>query len=222
MDPLDQLFLAIYGGDDLAVRALIAANPGSGRARNRYQVSPMQFAQYCGQEAILRTLIDPGPALDVFDAATLDRVDDLAAMLARKPALAGAYSDEGFTPLHLAAFYGAPGSVALLLERGADVHARTTNFLDNMPIHAAAAGAAPLLMCSILLRGGADVNARQHGGNTPLHSAGFRGERSLVDLMLAHEADASARNDDGKTPGEVAGSQGHGALATLLEMAALA
>jgi ankyrin repeat protein len=180
----------------------------------------MQCARYHGRDEILQALIAAGPALDVFEAATLDRADDLASILDRDPALARVHSADGFTPLHLAAFYAAPAALALLLDRGADVRARTTNFLDNMPLHAAAAGAAPLPMCRILLDRGADVNARQHGGNSPLHTAGFRGERELVDLMLSHGADASARNDEGRTAGEVAASQGHGALATLLAAAA--
>ena len=68
----------------------------------------------------------------------------------------------------------------LLLERGASTEAVTRNFLANMPIHAAVAGGRPARYeaCEILLKAGADVNAKQHGGFTPVQTAAQHGDRA--------------------------------------------
>ncbi len=51
----------------------------------------------------------------------------------------------------------------------------------------------------ILLDAGADPDARQHGGWTPLMSAAANGDETAVDLLLEHGADAAA----------IAGERGH-------------
>ena len=47
---------------------------------------------------------------------------------------------------------------------------------------------------------GADVEARDDDGNTPLHLAALYGRESVVEVLLAAGADAGARNDQGATP----------------------
>ena len=57
-------------------------------------------------------------ALDVFEAAALGEVDRLREILDGEPTSATAYSGDGFTALHFAAFFGGPEAAELLLERG--------------------------------------------------------------------------------------------------------
>lgn len=51
-----------------------------------------------------------------------------------------------------------------------------------------------------LIDEGADVNAAQGDGATPLHWAVYRIDTPLVEALLAHGADASATNDFGASP----------------------
>ena len=51
-----------------------------------------------------------------------------------------------------------------------------------------------------LLAAGADVNARNNYGDTPLHEASCHGHMDVVRALLAAGADLGARNDDGYTP----------------------
>lgn len=64
-------------------------------------------------------LLEAGPELDVFDAAAAD-VDRLTELLDGDERLAGAWSEDGFTPLHLASFFSRGAAVRLLLDRGAE------------------------------------------------------------------------------------------------------
>jgi len=171
MDDVLALFNAVGAGDASAVERMLRRRPGLARARNADTLPVLQFARYMGQGRILHLLISAGPALDLFEAAQIDRADRAAELLDAQPDLVSAYSSDGFTALHFAAYYGAMECVPLLMDRGANIEAVTKNFLANMPIHAAAAGRSRTReICEILLRRGANVNAKQHGGFVALHT----------------------------------------------------
>jgi ankyrin repeat protein len=217
MEDIDVLFSAVATNDADCVRAITSAHPERARASNTDSLPVLVFARYMGDADVLDTLLSAGPPLDGFEAAQIDDVRALRQLLDASPELVFAYSGDGFTALHFAAYYGAPAAMRLLLDRGANVEAVTKNFLTNMPIHAAAAAAVGHLEpCEILLERGADVNARQHGGNTPLHTAGFRGDRALAELLLQHGAAPAAKNDEGQTAAGIASSHGFSQLAALL------
>ena len=52
----------------------------------------------------------------------------------------------------------------------------------------------------MLISYGADVNARQLQGYTPMHSAAHKGSNDIAELLLKNGADINARTDNGKTP----------------------
>jgi ankyrin repeat protein len=219
MMDVETLFAAVAARDASQVRALVEAAPQLARAANDDRLPAIVFAKHAGGEEVLCIVVAAGPPLDVFEAAMVDDTDALRRALEREPASVSAYSEDGFTALHFAAFYGAPASARMLLASGASPAAVTTNFLANMPLHAAAAGGYADVM-RLLLEHGADPNARQHGGFTALHTAGFRDDRAMAELLLAHGADASARSDEGQTPADTARSQGNTVTAAFLRAAA--
>ena len=81
-----------------------------------------------------------------------------------------AYSYDGWTALHLAAFFGQLEAAARLLEAGGRLAAVSRNPLANTPLHAAVAGGQPDVSVFLIARG-ADVNATDSGRHTPLHIA---------------------------------------------------
>lgn len=219
MEPVESLFKAIYDGDTRALDTMLRDDVALARARNADTLSVLHFARFMGRAQMLETLIATGPPLDVFQAAALDRLQRVAELAGADRALLAARSADGFTALHLASYYGAEETARWLIENGADVSAMTENFLENMPIHAAAAGR-HIEICALLIEHGADVNVRQHGGFTPLHTPAQHGERAMVELFLEHGADPSAKADDGKTPADIASGQGNIEIAALIRAAA--
>jgi hypothetical protein len=67
-----------------------------------------------------------------------------------------------------------------------------------------------------LLRKGANANAKDRGGWTPLHWAAFWGHVDVAKLLLEHGADVNARDEDSRTPLHVAAAGGHAEVARLL------
>jgi ankyrin repeat protein len=171
---------------------------------------------YRGDEARVDELLAAGPELDVFEASALGRTERVGELLDADPGLVSAWTEDGFTPLHLAAFFRRPDTARLLVDRGAlvDVVARNDR-LRVTPLQSAAA-AREEETAALLLERGADPNARQLGGFTALHAAAQNGDGPLAELLLAHGADPALGADDGRTAADFARDGGHAALAERL------
>ncbi len=126
------------------------------------------------------------------------------------------FSTDGWTTLHLAAFFGHPGAVRLLLEHGSEVDARALNTMRNTPLHAAVAGPMDAGGVRLLLDHGADPDARQEGGFTPLHSAAQRGDAGTVRLLLERGARTERPDDEGRVPADLARAAGREEVARML------
>ena len=213
---MKEFFDAIRAGDEPRVRALIESDPSLLAAKDPQGLGPFTVARYSRQNAIADYLLASGVELDIFAAILAGRRERVAELLKQNPALLTAYSHDGWTPLHLAAFFGATGIASDLLAAGADVKARSTNIMRNTPLHAAVAGNS-LDVTRALLEHGADVNAPQEAGWTALHSAAQNGNAEIVQLLIAAGATVSAKADNNQTPLDLALTRGHQAAVDILE-----
>ena len=182
----------------------------------RTTASPILSALYRGDREEAERLAQTS-RLDLFEAAALGRASRLEEALAETPHLAGATTDDGFTALHLAAFFSGDVDCArLLVDAGTDVNALADNDTGLRPINSAAAAGSNGIV-KLLLGRGADVDATQNGGYTPLHSAAANGNAELVSVLLESGADRSRTTDDGSTAQALAKERGHPETARLLE-----
>jgi uncharacterized protein len=206
---------AVKQGDLAKVESLIQTDPSLVNACADTGESAFLLASYYGQRAIADLLRTNGAEMNVFEAAIAGDTERVSVYLKKSPELARAYAQDGWTALHLAAYFGQRDVAAALLAAGADVHAQTTNAQNNLPLHAAAAGKHCALV-DLLLGSGADVNARQEGGWTALHAAAQDGDTRMIASLLAYGADANARNAAGQTPLTIARSHGQAEAVELL------
>lgn len=206
--PVEELINAVTADDAVRVAELVAIDPTLASARDRDGVSALMLSRYRFDRATTEALLVADPDLDVFEATALGYIDRLHERLDEDPAQATAFSPDGFTALHFAAFFGKTEAARALLGAGATVDAYSRNDLWVQPLHSAASGRHHEV-CRLLIAAGADVNARQRHGYTPLHAAAEHGDAELVELFLSAGADPSAPKDDGGTPADTAEAAGH-------------
>jgi ankyrin repeat protein len=217
MSAVRPLMLAIQNRDLAAAQAALERDAGQATEALPGGISPFLFALYNGAPDIAAVLKDFRP-LDVFEAAASNDGPRVAELVVADRSLLTAHSVDGWTPLHLAAFFGAREAAFVLLGVGAPLDARSGNPMNNTPMHAAIAGAAGESLAPLLIAVGADVHAVGGSGVTALHLAASRGFESLCRLLLARGVDRSLKTEDEKTAAEIARERGHLATAAALEL----
>ena len=198
MSSSEALVEAAKAGDLSKVRELIRSSPGLASARLPSGESPVMAALYLGHREIVDVLVESTGSVDIFAAAALGRLDDLGVALAR-PGAVNDVAYDGWTPLHLAAFFGETKAAGILLDAGANAQAISANSLRNTPLHAATAGG-HADTALLLIERGADVKVPDAGKHTPLHIAAESGLTDVVKALLARGADPLAVDADDQTP----------------------
>ena len=186
------IFESIKAGDIEAVQAAVSDDPSLAAARDADGRSAVRAALYIHNQKLADVLLEAKPELDIFDAASVGDVDRLGELLDTDADLIGAYSEDGYTPLHFAAFFDQGKALRLLLDRGADVGAVSKNDMKVQPLHSAVAANSREVAAALLIAG-ADPNAKQEGGFTPMMGAQQQEkEGDMVRLLQDHGAEEAA------------------------------
>ena len=167
-----EIFELIASGDVGAVSELLRRDPAQAAAHDDEGVSALLRARYRLDDELVDAVRSAGPPLDEFDAAAFGAVDRLGDPQA--------WSGDGFTPLHLAAFFGQLEAARTLVERGADVHAVSRNALAVPPLQSAAA-AGERELAHLLLDAGARPDERN------LWAADQNGDTAMGALLREYE-----------------------------------
>ena len=166
------------------VARLLLEHGADVNARSKTRHTPLHDACYNGQLEITRLLLDHNAQVDTADF-------------------------QGFTPLHCVSRGDHASEEAgicvarLMLERGADVNAQTKERYCT-PLHVASY-CGKLESTRLLIDHGAQVDAVDDKGNTPLHyvSRGIYDSEDagvgIARLLLEHGADVNAKTNSGQT-----------------------
>lgn len=196
---VDELVDAARRGDGETVREILRTQPALAASAVASGETAVMAALYRGHQEIVEhvaAVLEREGRMDIFAAAALGRTDALEKTTGGD---VNVYAYDGWTPLHLAAFFGRRETIDRLLNAGADLQAISRNALKNTALHAAIAGG-HADVALMLIEGGARVNVADAGGHTPLHIAAEGGHVQVARALLARGADPLAVDGEDLTP----------------------
>ena len=249
---------------------LLLAKGADINAKGNWGYTPVDVASSMGQKWVLRLLLQRGGVAstirlaaragdiarlkdliksdtDVEDVKILDNAasrgnTEVVSFLIEKGADVNAKRDDGWTPLHSAAYKRREDTARVLIAAGANVNAKTK--WGTTPLHAAVSrgykGPNNEDVVRLLLEKGAEVNARDNSGNTALdvaaartpglgqlllakgaevttlESAAYVGDVQKVKSFIKRGVDIRAKTSSGETPLHAAARGGHKNVVELL------
>src|SRR5262245_8203938 len=204
---------AIKAGEFERVKRMATDDPALVDSRSRTGESAILTAVYHRQKEIVNLLVSRGAAMSIFEACAAGEVERTERLVGAEAV--NSFSTDGWTPLHLAAFFGHARIAELLLAHDADVAARSRNNNGNTPLHAALAGNHKMVAGLLIGRGG-DVNATDAAGWRPLHLAAANNNLDAIKALVAQGADVGAGNGEGRTALSLAQESNHRETAAFL------
>jgi len=186
------LLKATQEGNIKAVKQHLAAGTDV-NAKNRDGVTPLHTAAANDYKEIVELLIVEGANVNatnvdgwtpLFGAAVLGK-NKIVELLIAKGADVNAKDKDGETPLDIATH---PKTAALLRKHGG----------KHSIFGAAAQG--NIEAVKEHLADGADLDAQDTDGDTPLHDAAMRDHKEITELLIDAGADVNAKDVNGKTP----------------------
>ena len=214
---MDQDLLEEYivTGNAIELYALLNSNPKLAIQKTSQQISPLLLCCYYKKPELADIILKHVPEISIFEAAALGKTDFITNALSDNPGLVNEFSEDGFTPLSLAAYFGNEDVIRALLLSGANPNIPSKNGFNVYPIHSAVASNYTMI-AKMLLEAGADINVVQKSGATPLHSAAHNGNIELLIVLLEAGAIVSAKMEDGKTAADKAFEKGFVEIAKIL------
>jgi len=205
----------IKKGENSKLKEMLAADSDLANGKTEQGLSFLQLATYYRNVDAIALIREKKKSIDLYESASIGDLERVQHHLKVSPESISSYSNDGFTPLGLACYFGHLEIVKFLVNNGADINKASSNSFHVAPLHSATA-ISNFEITEYLLANGANLNVRQQSGVTQLHSAAHNGQPKIAQLLIEHGADINVRTDDGKTPFDMAVEKGYVETAELL------
>jgi len=189
------VFSAIESGDTALVRSMLEDNPTLLDAPNEDSMTPLLFAISSRQPEAASQLLDRGAdhtvardnGLTALHYAALRGYPDLIERLVSLGIDVNVQTNASSTPLLHASGNSEFAATRKLLELGADTE--LPNSYGRTPLLNVARESGDVEMAQLLVEHGADVDAIDTFGDSPIVLAAWRGYAEIVDLLLDNNVD---------------------------------
>lgn len=206
---IDELKSAITQKDRHKATTLISANPSLLDERDEKGSSGFMLLAYAGMADVFNGAKELKQTYSFHEAIVAGKISFIKEYTESElSTLSNEYSDDGFTPLSLAAYFDQTEIAMLLIEYGANPNLKATNPSKVNALHSAVAKE-NFELCQLLITNGADINAVQTQNVTALQSAAHRGDLKLVQLLVENGADVNMKMDNGESAISLARNEGH-------------
>ena len=200
MGGMTALHWAAKNGNPEIVEVLLEADVDI-NSRNKVGKTPVALAAESGSLSVLEALVSKGADIDSVDeiggtpllwAAALSKNPDTVAYLVSKGANVDVVDSNGMTPLIWAAGIGAPGSVKVLVDAGADITVIEKHQKENALMRAARIGNPESL--GVLLKASPDLEAKNLLGQSALHIAASSAPLEKIQMLVEAGANVQSRD----------------------------
>ncbi len=212
-----EIHRAARSGDLAKVRELVEKDPALIRLKDENGRTPLHWAARGVHFDLLRFLVEKGAEVGDADASGATALHSVAArghleacrLLVEKGAPVGAKNKDGAPPFYVAATAGNREIMEYLQAHGADkAGLQIRNAWGRTPLCAVARDGGQPEVLKVLIGLGADVNAADSSGATPLLLAAWRPNKEAVDVLL--DAGADLHVNDLRGERLMAEAAGHG------------
>src|ERR1700712_3693464 len=132
---IEKLELYITTGDLSNLDSLLKQDPTLAKSRTSQQVSPLMLSCYYKKPEVTALLLKYLDEINLFEASATGEFDTVANLVYSHPEAINFYSEDGFTPLGLACYFGHYEIARYLVLKGADVNLSSNNRLRVYPLH---------------------------------------------------------------------------------------
>ncbi|MCA5006719.1 ankyrin repeat domain-containing protein [Sphingobacterium bovistauri] len=207
----------IETGNHIDLEHFLSNDSSQLKEKTRQNISPLLLACYCQKPQLVQIILKFTTSITIHEACAAGLLQHVQMMIEHKKDIVEEFSTQNITALGIATHFNQEDIVRLLLLHKANPNIPSQNGQQIYPLHTALSNNNSNIS-KMLIEAGAEVNVKQHGGNTPLHFAAQHGNIEMIIILLEQGADITALNDIRESSADLASKKGFREIAEILKL----